>query len=269
MTHRPHLAAVAGLILLGALVLGPTLILALYSISARWDMDTVFPAAVTLDWYAYIIEYESALPALGLSLRIAAVTCMVAVVIGAPAGYALARLPVPGRGMIELMFLAKTATPVIVVGVGTAVIFLRIGLTDTFIGIVAAHLVGALPLMIWTAAAAFRGIDPALEEAARDAGAGTIGTFLNVTLPLARPGLTAGGLLAFIYSLDEFAITFLISGVEYTTLPLRLYSTLQQGYVEPAAAASVLLIVPSIMLMALIMRVVRLTDLGASQGHAG
>lgn len=269
MKQVSHPMAIAGLLLLAAVMLVPTAVLALYSVSARWDMNTILPAAVTIDWYAYIIEYENALPALGLSLRIAAVTCVVAFVIGAPAGYALARLPVPGRGAVELMFLAKTATPVIVVGLGTAVVFLRLGLTDTFIGIVAAHLVGALPLMIWTAASAFRGIDPSLEEAARDAGAGTLRAFFSVTLPLARPGLMAGALLAFIYSLDEFAITFLIAGVEYTTLPLRLYSTLQQGYVEPAAAASVLLLVPSIALMALVLRVVRLTDLGASHGHAG
>jgi putative spermidine/putrescine transport system permease protein len=269
MLRRIGIAAFAGLGALAVVVATPALVLLLYSVSGGWQSGAVFPAELTLEWYAYIVRYENALPALTLSLRIAAVTAFVALLVGAPAGYALARLPVPGRQVIELMFLAKTATPVIVVGVGTAVVFLRAGLTDTFAGIVAAHLVGALPLMIWSAASAFRAIDPALEEAAHDAGAGAFRTFLLVTLPLARPGLTAGALLAFIYSLDEFAITFLISGVEYTTLPLRLYSTLQQGYIEPAAAASVLLVAPSVVLIALVLRIVRLTDLGAAQGHAG
>jgi ABC-type spermidine/putrescine transport system permease subunit II len=264
-----RILGIAATVLVASFVLLPILILGLYGFSERWTTPDILPSAFTLEWFRYLLTYENGLPSLLLSVEVALVTTALAVIAGVPAGYALARYDFPAKALIELLLLAKTAVPVIVVGVGMASLFVRLGLTDSFTGLVLAHLAGALPLVIWTAAAAFRNVDLRLEEAARDAGAGFMRIFIEIAVPLAGSGILAGAILAFLFSMDEFTITFLISGAEYSTLPLRLYSTLQQGYIEPASAAALMLLTPSLLFVALLMRFVRPAELGRGLGHGG
>jgi ABC-type spermidine/putrescine transport system permease subunit II len=215
-----------------------------------------------------LFRYENGLGALGQSLLIALTTTLLVILVAVPAAYALARYRFLGRGILESLFLAKTATPVIVIGVGTATLFYAWRLTDTFWGIVLAHSVGALPLAVRSATASFERIDRSQEEAARDLGAGTLRRFVRIVLPAATGGLIGGSVLAFLYSMDEFTVTFLISGVTYSTLPLRLYSALNQGYIEPAAAAAVILLIPSLLYLVLLIKLIG-TDRLAGEVSAG
>jgi putative spermidine/putrescine transport system permease protein len=259
-----------GLILaVAAFVLIPLVILVLYSFSGQWNYPALVPTRLTFEWYGYVFTYERALQALWLSVRLAVITTLAALLVGVPAGYVLARHRFHGRSLLELLFLAKTAVPVIVVGVGTASLFIRLQLYDTFHGLVLAHLVGALPYMIWTSSAAFEGIEGELEQAAQDLGAGFWRTFIEIALPLALPGILAGSILVFLFSMDEFTITFLVSGIQYNTLPLSMYSTLQQGFIEPASATAVLLLLPSLLYLLIIVRFLRVSDLSAGLGKAG
>lgn len=235
-------------------VLGPVLCLILTSFSGQWLGGTPLPTQYTLDWYSYLFRYENGLTALGQSTLIALATTALTIVAAVPASYALARYQFWGRDTIEHLLLAKTATPIIVIAVGTAALFYRWQLTDTFVGIVLAHSVGALPLAVRSITAAFERADRAQEEAARDVGAGPLRRFFRIVLPGALSGVMGGAALAFLFSMDEFTVTFLISGVQYTTLPLRLYSALNQGYIEPAAAAAVILLVPSLLFLGLLLR---------------
>ncbi|MFP4439614.1 MAG: ABC transporter permease [Chloroflexaceae bacterium] len=244
------------LVIVGTLlfVLGPVLCLILTSFSGQWLGGTPLPTQYTLNWYGYLFRYENGLAALGQSTRIALATTALTMVAAVPASYALARYQFWGRDTIEHVLLAKTATPIIVIAVGTAALFYRWQLTDTFVGIVLAHSVGALPLAVRSITAAFERTDRAQEEAARDVGAGPLRRFFRIVLPGALSGVMGGAALAFLFSMDEFTVTFLISGVQYTTLPLRLYSALNQGYIEPAAAAAVILLVPSLLFLGLLLR---------------
>ncbi|MEL6236275.1 MAG: ABC transporter permease subunit, partial [Pseudomonadota bacterium] len=134
------------------------------------------------------------------------------------------------------------------------------GLHDTLLGLLLAHTMGALPYMLWTASAAFEAVDRDLERAARDLGAGFWRTFIEVPLPIATPGLIAGAILVFLFSMDEFTITFLISGVSYTTMPVRLYATLQEGFLEPASAAALMMLAPSVVYLFICVRFMRPSD---------
>jgi ABC-type spermidine/putrescine transport system permease subunit II len=242
---------IAGTLLL---VLGPILCLFLTSFSGQWLGGSPLPTAYTLRWYDYLFRYENGLAALRQSTWIALATTLLTLVAAVPASYALARYRFWGRDSIEQLLLAKTATPIIVIAVGTATLFYRWQINDTFVGIVLAHSVGALPLAVRSITAAFERSDRAQEEAARDLGAGPLRRFFDIVLPSALGGIMGGAALAFLFSMDEFTVTFLISGVQYTTLPLRLYSALNQGYIEPAAAAAVILLVPSLLFLGLLLR---------------
>jgi putative spermidine/putrescine transport system permease protein len=212
------------LVLIGSLVLVPIVLLGLYSVSGQWNYPDLIPAAYTSKWYAYLFRYERGLDAIVLSTHLAIFATLVTAIIGVPFGYVLVRYRFSGRNAVELLLLAKNTVPVIVVGVGTASLFVRWGLYDTYLGILLAHFVGALPIMVWNSTAAFQGTDPSLQEAARDAGAAFWRAFFEIELPLAKRGILVGCILTFLASMDEFTITFLISGAKYTTLPLRLYS---------------------------------------------
>ncbi len=170
-----------------------------------------------MEWYEYFFHYEGGLAALILSVEIACASTALALLLGVPAGYVLARHRFKGQTVLEMLFLAKNAVPVIVLGVGTASLFIALGLYDTFVGILLAHTVGGLPLMIWTCTAAFQGIGNEYEEAARDVGAG----FTRV------------------------------------------------GYIEPASASAVVLLMPSLIFLVLVGRFLRLSELGPSVHPAG
>lgn len=247
-------------------VLIPMTILLLYSFSGQWNYPDLIPSRLTQEWYSYLFHYEQGLDSLILSIKLAVLTTLAAIILGVPAGYVLARYRFRGRTLLEMLFLAKTAVPVIVIGVGTASLFIRWQLYDTFYGILLAHLVGSLPFMVWTCSATFEGIDRSLEEAAQDLGAGFWRTFFEILSPMALSGVLAGSILVFLYSMDEFTITFLISGARYTTLPLRLYSTLQQGYIEPASASAVILLIPSVVYLLIVVKFLRLSDVSAGLG---
>jgi len=266
MVHKTHryrwiyiyrlgiFALKAFIIGLAVFILLPIVILALYSVSAEWKYPSIFPQSYTLEWYEYLFKYEEGLSSLILSLEIAILSTIIAVSISLPVGYVLSRWRIRGRSVIESLFLTRLIVPVIVIAVGCATIFMRLGLHDTFLGILLAHIANGLPYTIWTLEAAFESLDPDLEAAARTVGASPITTFFKITLPLAAPGIIAGSIFMFLYSLDEFTITFLISGVRYKTLPLRLYSVLEYGYIEPAAATSIILLIPSIIYLILVIR---------------
>src|SRR5204862_4004380 len=110
--------------------------------------------------------------------------------VAAPAaGDAVARLHVPFRRTLLLLFLIPPAFPRIGLYVSLAVLYYQIGLIDTYWGVVFLHMIGTLVYMTWITTATFRSIDPHLEEAARDAGASPLRAFFSVVLPLALPGL--------------------------------------------------------------------------------
>lgn len=244
-------------VLLALFVLFPIMILFLYSISGRWNYPNLLPSSYTLGWYVYLFKYEGGLSSLLLSLEVALLSTLLSVTVGVPVSYLLARRGIKGRSALEAIFLMRLVIPVIVIAVGTATIFMRLGLYDTFLGLILAHAANGLPYVIWTAEAAFESVDPVLEEAGRSVGASPLTTFLRITLPLALPGIIAGSIFMFLYSLDEFTVTLLISGVKYITLPLRLYSVLEFGYIEPAAATAILLLIPSIIYLVIVLKFMR------------
>ena len=251
---------------MGLFVGMPMLVLFLYSVSGRWNYPDLLPTEYTLEWYDYLFRYEGGLSSLALSLEVALLSTVIAVLLGAPLGYVLSRGKVRGRGVLETLFLTRLVIPVIVIAVGIATIFMKLNLYDTFVGIVIAHVANGLPYVVWTAEAAFHAVDPDLEHAARSLGASPVTTFFRITLPLAAPGIVAGSIFMFLYSLDEFTVTLLISGVRYKTLPIRLYSVLEYGYIEPAAATAVLLLLPSIVYLAVVLKFMRPEVMQASFG---
>jgi putative spermidine/putrescine transport system permease protein len=133
--------------------------------------------------------------------------------------------------------------PAIVLGLALLVFYSQIGLAGTFTGLVIAHSLVTTPFVIRLVMASLAEFDPAVEEAARNLGAGWWRTFFQVTLPLIRPGVLAGTVFAFILSFDELVITLVLAGPGMATLPVRIYTFVEYSSAPTISAISTTLIV--------------------------
>jgi molybdate transport system permease protein len=214
--------------------------------TALWD-ELSAPAAIT---------------ALRLSLVCSLWATAIAICLGVPLAWVLARVPFPGRAVVRALALVPLVLPPVVGGVALLLAFGRRGLIgqhlDEWFGITlpfttaGAALAGAfvaMPFLVLTAEAAFRSSDRRLEEAARTLGASRWTVFRRVTLPEAAPALLAGTVLAWARALGEFGATITFAGNtpdRTTTIPLQVYLLLESGRLESAIVLSIVLLAVSL-----------------------
>ncbi len=247
-----------GLALFAFVLLGPLANLVLWSVAERWY--TPFKLPVTYGfryWETVFRPTGDAMSALSVSVAIACLVVVVALAVSIPAGYALARLKLPARGLIMIAFLLPQAFPSIAVYINVARIFYTLGLTGTIAGVVLVHAAHALVYSVWITSAAFAAVDRDLELAARNMGASAWRAFWSVTLPLAAPGIMASAIFVFLESLDEFTGTFFVGVPQVITLPLLLYNASMGGNYQIASITALILLVPSIVFMLVIERYLR------------
>lgn len=182
----------------------------------------------TLKWYGEAFAYSDLNQALLNTLAIGVLTMLIAGTIGSLLGLALGRYRFRGQGATNLVMFAAIAAPEVVLGAALLSLFLTVNLTTGFATILFAHVMFTLSFVAITVRARVLTLDPALEEAARDLGAGTWATFRLVTFPLLLPAIMAGGLLALALSVDDFIITTFVSG-DTTTFPLWIWGATRVG----------------------------------------
>jgi ABC-type spermidine/putrescine transport system permease subunit II len=240
--------------LLAFAIFGPLANLVLWAMAIQWYFPHKLPLTYGFRYWAEVFKPTSdALASLGTSI-VAVITVAVCLLLAVPAGYALGRRLVPGRGVIFLIILLPQAFPSVAVYLNIARLFYMIGLNGTIAGVVLVHAVHGLVIAVWIAAAAFAAVDADLELAARNMGASGLRTALTVTLPLAAPGLMAAAIFVFLESLDEFTGTYFVGVPDVTTLPLMMFTASLAGNYQIAAITALILLVPSIAFMLVIER---------------
>jgi spermidine/putrescine transport system permease protein len=153
------------------------------------------------------------------SLQIAALSTVIATVLGTMMALALVRYHFRGRGATNLFIFLPLASPEIVLGASLLSLFIAIGYSTGFTTILIAHVMFNISFVVVTVRSRLIGFDRSLEEAAQDLGANGFQTFIRITLPLIAPGVLAAALLAFALSVDDFVITSFNSG-STVTFPL-------------------------------------------------
>lgn len=253
--------------LLAFAIFGPLVNMLLWTVAESWYFPAKWPVRYGFAYWERVFSPRgNALESLFNSVVIAFSTVCLSLALATPAGYAIARLRLPWRSVIMLLFLLPQAFPNLPVYINVARIFYDYGLNGTFTGVVLVHTVHGLVYAIWIATAAFAAVDPTLEEAARISGAGPLRSFFDVTLPLALPGLMASAIFVFLESLDEFTATFFVGAPQVNTLPLLLYTTSGGGNYQIASITALILLVPSIAFMLLVERFLK-ADVLAKVGH--
>jgi ABC-type spermidine/putrescine transport system permease subunit II len=241
--------------LLAFVILGPLVNLALWAVAERWYFPNRLPSQYGFAFWARVFSPRGgAWAALGTSVWIASLTVATSLAVAVPAGWALARLRLPGRTLVLLLFLLPQAFPSLPVYINVARIFYGFGLAGTVPGVVLVHTLHGLVFAVWITTAAFAAVDRGLEEAARNIGAGPLRTFATVTLPLAAPGILAAAIFVFLESLDEFTGTYFVGVPDVVTLPLLMFNASLGGNYQIAAITALVLLVPSLLFMAVIER---------------
>ena len=242
-----------GAVLLAALaifVLGPLVGILLWAFADVWRSPSVLPTVWGFKYWGLLLGRADVQKAIPISLSISAIVTVLSAIICWPAAYAFARIDFPGRRWLLLSFIAVNAFPRFPLYVSIAVVFLSLGLIGTYIAVVIVQLVFTLLFMIWIPSAAFRGIDPRMEEAARDVGASHLTVLLRITLPQAAPALGAALLLTFVNTFYDVDGALLVGIPDIQTLPVIMLSLITgQVIVQYGAVLSVMLWVPSLVLL--------------------
>ncbi|WFU37100.1 ABC transporter permease subunit [Bradyrhizobium brasilense] len=210
------------------------------------------PSGFSLQWYHSFFSDPSWYGAAWISMQIGVGVAILSTTVGTLAAFGLSRAVPRLRGFLTMVILTPITIPSIVVAVGTYLGLIKLGLIGSKPGIVLAHSIGSIGYVVVIVSATLSNLDPRLEQAAKSMRAGPLQTFTRVTLPLIRPGVIGGAVLAFIHSFDEVIITSLVSGFAIRTLPLKMWENMRHE-IDPtiAAVASLLTLLPVLWLIAL------------------
>ncbi len=171
---------------------------------------SLLPTSFTAGTMVFFLNAHGVKEGLFNSVIVGIMTLALSLLIGAPAGYALARFIFPGRDTFQLLILTTRAFPIVILAIPLAVNFIQWNLYDTLVGVALAHTAMALPTTILVTSSIFVGVSRELEEAAQTLGCNRLQAFVRVALPLALPGLAASAIFTFVLSWNEvFAVTIL------------------------------------------------------------
>ncbi|MEP7206443.1 MAG: ABC transporter permease [Casimicrobiaceae bacterium] len=200
------------------------------------------PEGFTFRWFEKFLASREFVESIKVSALLATSSTFVAAILGTSSAIALTRFRIPGKALISALLLSPILFPTIVLGLALLVFSTRIGLSGTFLNLVCAHVVLITPFVIRMVMVSLARFDPAIEEAARNLGAGRWRTFFLITLPLIRPGVLAGSVFAFILSFDELVVTLFLTAPGLQTLPIRIYTYVEYSSDPTISAISTALI---------------------------
>ncbi|MBL95350.1 MAG: ABC transporter permease, partial [Magnetovibrio sp.] len=194
------------------------------------------PKVWSLRWYTEYLETPRWMNATFVSLQVATLSMLVATPLGTMAAYGLFVSNHPIGKLIFLFLVTPMIVPLILIAIGTFYVFGQVGFTNTITGIVLAHSVLAIPLVMIIVTSALRTYDMNQELVARSLGASRLRAFFEITLPQIKFSIITSALLAFITSFDEVIISIFISGGQTATLTKQMFSALRD-YIDPTIAA--------------------------------
>lgn len=224
----------------------PLLPVLIWAVADQWSYPDLLPRQFGLRGWADVATPGTAL-ALLRSTALGLGVALVATLVGAGAGRALGWALVRRRGLLVVVLLAPVACPPFAIAMGLTPVLLRARVPET-LGVLVVLTIFALPYTCYVFAAAYAGLDPAVEEQARLLGANPHQALVRVTLPALRPAIAAAAFLAFLVGWSDYVVTLVIGGGQLVTLPLLIASAASGTGNEPVLAAlSVVSVVPPVL----------------------
>lgn len=214
----------------------------------------------SLKWYETLLKDDAMIEALWNSLFLGVLSCAVSAVIGTLGAVGLSRIHWKSKGALEYISILPLMIPEIILGMVLMAFFYMLHLPFGMLTLLIGHTVFCVPYILMEVKARLVGMDPSLEEAARDLGASPARAFWDITLPLIMPGILSGALLAFAMSMDDVVISVFINGPRLTTLPIRVYTQLKTGVTPEVNALCTILLAVTLVVLVIYSLVRRITE---------
>jgi ABC-type spermidine/putrescine transport system permease subunit II len=235
-------------IVLGTLVFLdlPLVVIAIFSFNSSKSLSQL--DGLSFRWYEQAATNPEVMSALGLSLVVATASTAIAVVLGTGLAYGFARGPRRVTRPIEGVTLSTLITPELATAVGLMTWFATLRLPLSTVTLIIGHATFTLVYVTVLVGNRIRSLNPALEEAASDLGAGRGRTFVTVVLPQLRSAIIGAGVLAFVLSFGDFVTSVFLSGTEVAPLPVRIYGMLRFGLTPEINAVGTVMILITVLL---------------------
>lgn len=253
-----HVVVIVAVTLCVTILVAPILMTVVMSVDARTFLGPFPPTSLSFKWFKNFFTDAYYLGGLKTSLILAVSTTIVCTSVGACAALALYRADFKGRNAIAALFLSPLVIPGVVIGFAMLLYMSYLGITDGFVRLLAAHVLVALPYTIRATLAGLTGIKPSYIEVAQSLGANEWRAFWDVTFPLAKTGVATGAIFAFAFSMDDVAVSMFLTDPKNYTLPVALVSMMRSQFDLTIAAAAVVMIASSVVLMLVLDRIVGL-----------
>jgi multiple sugar transport system permease protein len=244
-----------------AVIVSPAILVFLWmlSLSLKTEIDNIayppvfIPSPPTLANFVSVFEQNAIGRYFWNSVVVSGGATLVALLIGVPAGFGIARA---GAHRLTVVILIARMTPALSYLIPLFTVFQFLGLNNTLTALVITHLVITVPIIVYIMAGYFETVPRELEEAALIDGGSVWTTFRYIALPLARPGIVVGTILAFIFSWNNFVFGAVLAGRETRTLPVAVYNvlTFEQLAWGPLAAAAIIVTLPVLLLTLVIQK---------------
>lgn len=225
----------------------PILILVIFSFNTS-KLNVVF-TGFTFEWYLKLFENKNLLEAFRNTILIAVLSTAISTIIGTISAVGLRKYNFFGEKFIGKLIYIPIVIPEIVLGIALLSIFTLFKLKLGFWTVLLAHISFSVPFVITNVRSTLYSISPSIEEAAEDLGASKFETFWRVTLPLIKPGVISGAILAFTLSMDDVVISYFTAGPGTNTLPLYIYSNIKTGITPDVNALTTIMLVLTIIIL--------------------
>lgn len=248
ITHRSRLWLYAVATLALVFLVLPTLIVIPMSFSASQYLEFP-PKQFSLRWYESYFASRSWMQATITSFQAAGLTVIVATPLGTVAAYGLYNAELRTARLISLLLVTPIVIPVILVGTAVFYAYVKLKLVNSLIGIVLAHSILAIPIVIMIVTSALKSFDMNQERVARSLGASRIKAFFMVVMPQLKFSILTAAILSFLTSFDEVIVSLFVSGGDNSTLTRNMFAALRDQ-IDPtiAAISTIMIVVTSVML---------------------
>ena len=203
----------------------------------------------SFQWYEKLFADSAMLEALVNSLILGVASCAVSAVIGTLGAVGMSRIHWKTKGVLEYISILPLMIPEIILGMVLMAFFYMLNLPFGMLTLLIGHTVFCIPYILMEVKARLVGMDPSLEEAARDLGASSVRVFFDITLPLIMPAVASGSLLAFAMSMDDVVISIFVNGPKLTTLPIKVYTQIRTGVTPEINALCTVMLAFTVMIL--------------------
>jgi putative spermidine/putrescine transport system permease protein len=257
LVFRSSIGMLAALTLI--LLIIPTLVVVVVSLTNGFSLKFP-PPGYSLRWYSELLQAEQLHFAAWNSLKVATATAVLSIGFGVSASLAIARSPTRMARVLDSMFMSPLVLPALAFGFAALMTFSAVGLGVSTTTLVIGHTAVCVPYVIRTTTASLAQMDPALLESSASLGASRWYGFRRITFPLIRPGVLAGGFLAFMSSFDNVPVSLFLRDARTDMLPIRMWQDLEGKLDVTIAAMSGVIIVFTLIMMIVMERATGLSQ---------